>query len=196
VHLHPTALDCLSYLSEMNTFLSRANAIFAFTLSVLAALTFACFLSTLFLDYRTDVAIKTGRVLVKHVSDYAVSKDKNDLGFITFDITADLRPLFNWNTKQLFVYLTAEYTTTTNKLNQVVLWDKIILRGEDAVLNLKDFNTKYYFWDDGSELKGHENVTLYLSWNVIPNAGSLPFIEGLGLYSFKFPNEYSSSNRI
>lgn len=36
---------------------------------------------------------------------------------------------------------------------QVVLWDKIILRGENAVLDFKNMNTKYYFWDDGNGLK-------------------------------------------
>ena len=34
----------------MNTALSRLNAVFAFSLSVLATLTFLCFLSTAFLD--------------------------------------------------------------------------------------------------------------------------------------------------
>lgn len=38
-------------------------------------------------------------------------------------------------------------------LNQVVLWDKIIVRGENAILNLKNANTKYYFWDYGNGLK-------------------------------------------
>lgn len=36
---------------------------------------------------------------------------------------------------------------------QVVLWDKIIQRGENAVLDFKNVNTKYYFWDDGEGLK-------------------------------------------
>jgi len=31
--------------------------------------------------------------------------------FLTFE-TTDLTPLFNWNTKQLFLYLEAEYTDT------------------------------------------------------------------------------------
>lgn len=37
--------------------------------------------------------------------------------------------------------------------SQVVLWDKIILRGENANLRLKNMRTKYYFWDDGNGLK-------------------------------------------
>ena len=48
-----------------------------------------------------------------------------------FDLDADLSPVFNWNVKQLFVYVTAEYKSKTNELNQVVIWDKIVLDKED-----------------------------------------------------------------
>ena len=59
-------------------------------------------------------------------------------------------------------------------MSQVVLWDKIILRGENAMLDYRSMNTKYYFWDDGNGLVSHKNVTMTLSWNIIPNAGNLP----------------------
>ena len=39
------------------------------------------------------------------------------------------------------------------KFNQVVIWDKIILRGDNALLNYHGMNTKYYFFDDGLGLK-------------------------------------------
>ena len=128
-----------------------------------------------------------------------------------FDLQADLTPLFNWNAKQLFVFLTAEYETVDNKLNQVtclisaklsvlkcniiyqvVLWDKIIRRGENANLQLKNMNTNYYFWDDGNGLRGNPNVTLTLSWNIIPNAGTLPIVVGTGSHSFNFPKDYTN----
>ena len=106
----------------------------------------------------------------------------------------------------------AEYETADNKLNQVkmffkyviglclnqtlflqvVLWDKIIQRGENGNLNLKNMNTNYYFWDDGNGLRGNPNITLTLSWNVIPNAGTLSIIKGAGSHSFSFPNEYTN----
>jgi len=177
----------------MHTVLSRGNAIFAYSLSVLACLTFCCFLSTVFLDYNTTVDINTVKVLVKNVPDYSASREKKDLGFLTFDLKADLTSLFNWNVKELFLYLTAEYKTRENELNQVVLWDKILLRGENALLDYKNLNTKYYFWDDGNGLKGNKNVTLTLSWNIVPNAGLLPSIYGSGAHSFKFPDTYQSA---
>ena len=85
----------------------------------------------------------------------------------------DLNKLFDWNVKQLFLYLIAEYTTPINvsddryvrsspirllssllqSLNQVILWDKILLRGQNAHVDVRDIATKYYFWDDGEHLR-------------------------------------------
>lgn len=48
-----------------------------------------------------------------------MSRDELDLGVITFDIDANLTELFNWNVKELFVYLAAEYRTKDNQVNQV-----------------------------------------------------------------------------
>ncbi|KAL1129597.1 hypothetical protein AAG570_012542 [Ranatra chinensis] len=177
----------------MHSLLSRGNAILAYTLSVLACLTFLCFLSTLFVDYRTNSTINTVKVIVKSVPDFSASRERSDLGFLIFDLQANLTHLFNWNVKQLFLYLTAEYSTPNNILSQVVIWDKIILRGENAVLDFKSMNTKYYFWDDGNGLKGNQNVTLTLSWNIIPNAGLLPSIFAIGHHSFQFPSDYVQS---
>lgn len=108
----------------MHTVLTRGNAILAYTLSVLACLTFCCFISTVFLDYRTNVKINTVKTLVKNVPNYGASKELHDLGFITFDLQTDLQGLFNWNVKQLFLYLTAEYKTEANELNQVSFMSK------------------------------------------------------------------------
>ncbi|XP_050299884.1 signal peptidase complex subunit 3 isoform X2 [Anthonomus grandis grandis] len=152
----------------MHSVLQRANFIFAYTLSVLAVLTFCCFISTVFLNYTTDVDVKTVKVYVKNVPDYSASRERNDLGYLSFDLRTDLTHLFNWNVKQLFLYLTAEYSTQSNALNQVVLWDKIILRKENAVLDFKNINTKYYFWDDGNGLRRQDPI----SWAPLPAESS------------------------
>lgn len=43
-------------------------------------------------------------------------------------IVVDLTPLFNWNTKQLFVYVVASYpsSSSANETSQAVIWDTII----------------------------------------------------------------------
>ncbi|XP_023619697.1 signal peptidase complex subunit 3 [Myotis lucifugus] len=126
----------------------------------------------------------------KNVEDFTGPRERSDLGFINFDITADLENIFDWNVKQLFLYLSAEYSTKNNALNQVVLWDKIVLRGDNPKLLLRDMKTKYFFFDDGNGLKGNRNVTLTLSWNVVPNAGILPLVTGSGHVSVPFPDTY------
>lgn len=77
----------------MHTALTRANALAAYTMSVLASLTFLCFLSTFFNEYQVHADINTVKVVVKNVPDYAAGKEKNDLGFLTFDLQVSLTEL-------------------------------------------------------------------------------------------------------
>ncbi|TWW59406.1 Signal peptidase complex subunit 3 [Takifugu flavidus] len=150
----------------MNTVLSRANSLFAFSLSVMAALTFGCFITTAFKDRRVPVNIHVAKVMLKNVDDFTGPRERSDLGFITFDLSS---------------------------LNQVVLWDKIILRGESTVLNMRDMKSKYFFFDDGNGLRANKNITLTLSWNVVPNAGILPLVAGNGHVSLPFPDAYETT---
>ncbi|XP_076004334.1 signal peptidase complex subunit 3 [Genypterus blacodes] len=177
----------------MNTVLSRANSLFAFSLSVMAALTFGCFVTTAFKDRRVPVDIHVSKVMLKNVDDFTGPRERSDLGFITFDLSADLQPIFDWNVKQLFLYFSAEYASKSNALNQVVLWDKIVLRGENTKLNLRDMKSKYFFFDDGNGLRSNKNITLTLSWNVVPNAGILPLVAGSGHVSLPFPESYETT---
>lgn len=56
----------------------------------------------------------------------------------------DLTPLFNWNTKQLFLYVQAEYLDAKGVKNEVVIWDKIVRSKEQANLSIAGRN-KYVF---------------------------------------------------
>ena len=48
----------------------------------------------------------------------------------TFELEADFTQVFNWNVRQTFVYVTAEYETelgdSLTAKNSVVVWDRII----------------------------------------------------------------------
>ena len=72
---------------------------------------------------------------------------------LTFDLKANLTPLFNWNVKELFLYVMAEYKTASNVRNEVFLWDKVLVREENANLEYNNMNTDYYFFDDGVGLR-------------------------------------------
>ncbi|KAK6745780.1 hypothetical protein RB195_012100 [Necator americanus] len=159
---------------------------------VLAAVTFACFATTAFVDYSANVEIIVNNPRVRSIADYSSSSEKSDLGMLDFSISGDFSKTFNWNVKQLFVYLVAEYETPENPMNQVVLWDKIVLRSERVVLDERRLQSKYYFLDDGTHLLNHPNVTLVLRYNVVPNAGYLRLGQAEGQAIVKFPATYTT----
>ena len=70
---------------------------------------------------------------------------------MTFPLT-DLTSLFDWNTKQLFLYVDAEYKSADGTANTVVVWDMIVRRKEDA--NVKVVSVaKYPIKDLAKSLK-------------------------------------------
>ncbi|KAF8302078.1 signal peptidase subunit [Clavulina sp. PMI_390] len=93
--------------------------------------------------------------------------------FVRFDVDSDLTPLFNWNTKQLFVYLAAEYTNSKGVSNDVVLWDRIVLRKEDAHLKIAGAKNKYAFRDYSRSFRNATDVVFSLRYNVMPYVGVL-----------------------
>lgn len=97
---------------------------------------------------------------------------------IAFDLETDLTPLFTWNTKQVFVYLTAEYDGK-NTHNEVVFWDKIIPSKDNAHLKVKNGKSKYNVWGANDNLSGKE-LEFKLKWNIQPHIGPLIYGETIG----------------
>ncbi|WVZ72105.1 hypothetical protein U9M48_020617 [Paspalum notatum var. saurae] len=113
----------------------------------------------------------------------------NDKVTLTFNVSANLESLFTWNTKQVFVFLTAEYENAKNSLNQVSLWDHIIPDKEHANVQL-EVKSKYPLIDQGSSLRG-KKVQFVLHWHVMPNAGAM-IRNRMTLSEFKLPDTYTS----
>lgn len=177
----------------MHTLLSRLNALLAFSLSIVALLTLVFALSTSYKAYDklAKIDLKTVKSLVRRMPDYNMPNAiENDLGLVQFNLDADFEDCFDWNVKQLFIYLTANYRTPSNSLNQVILWDYVFNRGEKGQLRLRDQHPEYYMWDDGFGLKGNDNITLTLSMNIVPNAGFLQTAISPVTHTFSFPDKY------
>ena len=88
---------------------------------------------------------------------------------IKTNVVADLRPYWTWNTKQVFVYLQAEYVTDFNGLNQISIYDRIIQSREQ--LDIKwTVNQKYRMVDQGRHLRGRQ-LNMTLSWDLMPRVG-------------------------
>ncbi|CAH0478656.1 unnamed protein product [Peronospora belbahrii] len=117
-------------------------------------------------------------------------RDKADRATLSFDLDADLSSVFNWNVKQLFVYVVAEFKSTTNSRNEVVIWDKIVQTKEAASqLQFQDEEVKYFLADQYNELRG-ANVTLRLEWDIMPVCGRLFVQSSNTTVSFNLPNKY------
>lgn len=126
-------------------------------------------------------------VLVKYSFNYgSVNRKAKENSKIQFNLDTDLSPLFNWNTKQIFVYLTAEYPgKSEGSSNKVTYWDKIITSKEDAVLSLRNQRSKYSVWDIEKSFRQRDAV-VKLEWNIQPHIGPLIFGETNASSPLKF----------
>ncbi|KAL0483293.1 signal peptidase complex subunit 3 [Acrasis kona] len=170
---------------------SRASTIGSYSTSVLGGLVIVLALSSYILTPPSSIldVTLTANSLVKL---HQYRRVGGDGALFYFDLKTDLKPLFHWNLKMVYVYLSAEYKTQRNEINQVVLWDTIVEREElnhtrkeakkhgqlrrrpiyhtKGVLDLEDLKCKYILLDDGFNLR-NQNVTFKLNWNIVPNAG-------------------------
>lgn len=135
----------------------------------------------------TSISNVKAAALLKNSFAYgAVGGKPKENSKIQFDLDADVSSLFNWNTKQVFLYLTAEYPgKSSGSLNKVTYWDKIITSKEDAIVHLKNKRAKYSVWDVERSFRGR-NATLRLEWNIQPWVGPLLYGSTTTELTFQF----------
>lgn len=75
-----------------------------------------------------SASISVRNVQVVKGRPHYYSTKREEYAHIRFDLDADLSGLFTWNTKQLFVYVTANYPSgpDTQEMSEAVIWDDII----------------------------------------------------------------------
>ncbi|ONI04592.1 hypothetical protein PRUPE_6G328900 [Prunus persica] len=139
----------------MHSFGYRANALLTFAVTILALM---CAMASICdnLNHPTP----TSQVQVLNINWFQKQPNGNDEVSMTMNISADLQSLFTWNTKQVFVFLAAEYGTPKNSLNQISLWDGIIPTKEHAKFWIHTSN-KYRFIDQVCPISGVKNSTLH-----------------------------------
>jgi len=158
--------DFFPLYGAMHSFMFRANAVLTFGVTVLALL--CCLASVSDNLHHAEPSVD---LQILRVESFQRLPNGNDEVKLVLNITADLQSLFTWNTKQLFVFVAAEYATPKNVLNQISLWDTIVERKENATIAQLTRN-KYSFVDQGSNLRGLDfNLTMY--WNVMPLTGAM-----------------------
>ncbi|XXH00331.1 hypothetical protein Hte_006675 [Hypoxylon texense] len=114
--------------------LTRIQNVFGFFTTV-AFVVAALIAASDFAAPRTPSAtVKATNVQVVKGRPHYYSTKKEEYAIIKFSLDADLSSLFTWNTKQLFVYVTAEWPAPpagvagdgANQTNKAVIWDAII----------------------------------------------------------------------
>ncbi|EMR61666.1 hypothetical protein MGN70_002661 [Eutypa lata] len=182
--------------------LTRLQNVFGFFTTV-AFVVGAIIAASDFTVPRTPSAIiKPTNVQVVKGRPHYYSTKKEEYAIIKFSLDADLSSLFTWNTKQLFVYVTAEWpaAASTNQTNKAVIWDSIItspsadhlsnlgpatlkkLRKSAAgksidpsrgILSLKNQKPKYQITHPTGKIAETDEVTLKVHYNVQPWVGIL-----------------------
>jgi len=157
-------------------------------MALLAAIALSTFVFTA--DPKGTVAIASVKVQMAKVPRYTMKKRES--AAVSFSINADLTPLFNWNTKQIFLYLSAEYTNGQGVQNEVVFWDRIVRRKEDAFVKFVGKN-KYAFRELLSSFKNVSAAEYSLKYNIMPYVGVLTYGEAARTEPVAFPVENRGS---
>ncbi|KAJ5280325.1 Signal peptidase 22kDa subunit [Penicillium angulare] len=116
----------------MHSSLNRLQAVFGFFTTVaLVVAAVAAFSTLLFPTSDTTASVQLKNIQVTKGRPHYYSTKRSEYAQIRFDLDADLSPLFNWNTKQLFVYVYATYSssddsTTSLPASEAIIWDSII----------------------------------------------------------------------
>eukprot|EP00871_Galdieria_phlegrea_P003880 jgi/Galph1/4493/GphlegSOOS_G3148.1 len=166
----------------MHSLSTRSNALVMTSLSFLAVLQAICIIYG-WLNY--TVAKPEANLFFEKVVSFLFSyilpmvsnivhRNKFPNGFgenalLTFKLDADLRPLFNLNVKYVYLYLTADYMTSTRRKNEATLWD-LYVHPDQVLFDSVSFYNKLGFREYQDTLR---NVTVLfnLHADIIPFVG-------------------------
>ncbi|KAI9763790.1 MAG: hypothetical protein M1840_009115 [Geoglossum simile] len=194
----------------MHSTVVRAQSVFGLFTTVAFFVSAFIGLSVLFYPQAPSAGIQLKNIQVIKGRPHYYSIKKEEYAHIRFDLDADLSSLFNWNTKQVFVYILAKWPSLGNpdSINEAVIWDQIIpadasqnpnvaperrrkssasppSKAERGRIRLRNAKSKYQITDIGGKMAQRANATLELGWNVQPWVGALTWTTHRQLGSWK-----------
>eukprot|EP00919_Chromeraceae_sp_WS-2016_P073857 GHVR01174593.1.p1 GENE.GHVR01174593.1~~GHVR01174593.1.p1 ORF type:complete len:193 (+),score=25.79 GHVR01174593.1:340-918(+) len=172
----------------MESYPSRGNTIFCNMVIILGFFSMLNHLSKYVTEGQATGTIQYNKIYEIKENKYL----KSDQMYFSFDLDVDFTPTFTWNTRQIFVYITAEYTTKTHPRNEVTVWDTIIKSSKRSKLKYLNETNEYQLRHITKELLGH-NISLKVRYRVVPYVGFLS--ENIVCESsFKVPDGYIRYN--
>ncbi|KAI9299149.1 signal peptidase 22 kDa subunit [Neoconidiobolus thromboides FSU 785] len=166
----------------MHSITTRISTFSSFLSSVATVLLAFIALSSFVFKYEAPATIdlKDIKVYGGHYSD-SYLKDPADFVSAKMDINADFSSLFNWNTKQIFVYVVVDYGNKNFTENKVVVWDRIIRNKKKSEVKVRGQKFKYALTDIGPFMTDN-SITATIHWEVVPWIGM--FLPGKSTTSF------------
>ncbi|KAK9906606.1 hypothetical protein WJX75_004871 [Coccomyxa subellipsoidea] len=173
----------------MHTYMYRMNALFTVASTALAVICAAAALTdwTFTSDPPVSLQVKSYDGLQRESGEHRA--------WMTMQLKADLRDVFHWNTKQAFMYITAEFETPKNEVNQAVVWSRIVQKQKDA--NIKEtvrFGYPYQLTDPGLSLH-NTTFSLMFNWETVPVVGAM-HRDTRVFPGLTFPGEYFRTRAI
>ncbi|KAL3422915.1 signal peptidase subunit [Phlyctema vagabunda] len=186
----------------MHSTLVRAQNVFGFFTTVCFAVAALIAASDIISPRTPSASVSIKDVQVVRGRPHYYSTKKEEYAHIRFNMNADLSSLFTWNTKQVFVYVSATWpsNSTGARDNEAVIWDTIITSpsadhlqniGPAAMkklvrsakgksidpnrgkLQLKNQKAKYQITSPTGKLAETDDVVLKVHYNVQPWVGVL-----------------------
>eukprot|EP00931_Biecheleriopsis_adriatica_P071318 TRINITY_DN45165_c0_g1_i1.p1 TRINITY_DN45165_c0_g1~~TRINITY_DN45165_c0_g1_i1.p1 ORF type:complete len:205 (+),score=43.45 TRINITY_DN45165_c0_g1_i1:137-751(+) len=173
----------------MDGYSARGNTIFCTFATVMGTCAVLNHLSTWLPMERFDVK-PVANININKVHDLTLNTYLNmEQSILSFNLTHDLSSEFHWNMNQLFLYVVATYNdTSSNRRNEVTIWDRIVRSTEDANFKKKAVMVEYPLRDQFRELRS-QKVHLHLRYRTMPIVGIM-YEKEVASSSFQIPGEY------
>ncbi|KAG5671844.1 hypothetical protein PVAND_002018 [Polypedilum vanderplanki] len=170
----------------MHNYFDRINNVTSFFVTITFLIILTLMSSTIVFpkDLDEEPILYSNTNMTKKIATFTV---------VYFDLEADFEALFNWNVKQLFIYVFAEFQKSNGVHVNMMIWDRILRRGStDNWVNLKNVPAKYYLND--LKYLCSSNLTLSVHWISIPTAGVFyPYNHKESRITFPLPNDKTCS---
>ncbi|TGZ80471.1 hypothetical protein EX30DRAFT_372116 [Ascodesmis nigricans] len=153
---------------------SRARYTLEFFTTITILLSIFTTLSTLLYPTSPTASLDLHSVKVRPTRPRPPTRPR-DILLLTFDLTLDARPLFTWNTKQVFTYLSITYASSPSSNytdNELIFWDMILPDIGSAKLELEGEEVRYKVSDISGSFS-ERGASVRLGWNVQPYVGAL-----------------------
>lgn len=118
----------------------------------------------------TIVETRVDDVMMAHPQMHTATMQV-ERAIVLFDLDADFTDCFDWNTKQVFVYVVAEYAAPGFPENHVTLYDHILTSASDAKLSLRRAADYPLIHIAQRGLAGNTNMTIRLKYHIMCHSG-------------------------